>query len=261
MAYEAISVEQQNGVLTITFNREERRNAFNANMSSELNEAVENVKGSTDVRVVVLTGRGRSFMSGADVSMLQGWFELEASDLNQELDEIFNPRDLTGLSQPVVGALNGHTFGMGLEIALACDLLVASSSAQLGFPEINIGLIPGAGGTQRLSRMVGVLRAHDIVMTGRVLTADEALSWGLVNRVVDPNQFEDAVAEIADGLLGRSPLALEHAKRSVRAADEHGLMDGEAIERTSFVRLIGSEDAREGAAAFMEKRRPDFKGR
>jgi len=261
MSYETLKFEVADGVARITFNRPRVLNAFNMTMSNELTELAHRLRSDESVRVVVLRGEGGNFMAGADISMLQEWSKLTADELMRTLKAGFTPTYLEMLPQPVIAAVDGFALGMGCEVAIACDLRIATNRAEFGLPEITLGLIPGAGGSQRLPRLIGPAKTAELVMTGRRLKADAALQLGLVNAVVAPEELDAAVDNMVEALLSKSPLALRRAKEALIASRDKTLYDGIQVELANFVACVGTEDAREGTAAFLEKRKPTFRGR
>lgn len=241
----------------VTIDRPEALNALNAEMLGELGVALELAEADLDVRALIITGVGRAFVAGADIENLQrladGFSGREAALAGQDL-----MNTLAALPFPTIAAINGFALGGGLELALAADLRVASTEARLGLPEVTLGLIPGYGGTQRLPRLIGLGRALDLILTGRHVAAAEALELGLVNRVE-----EDALAgarELAQACLGNAPIALGLAKEAVVRGLDVTLPQGLEIEADLFGMASTTEDMKEGTAAFLEKRAPDFNG-
>ncbi len=257
---ETLAVEVDGPVARVTFSRPKRLNAFNEAMSGELVTVVDRLRDDPDVRVVVLRGEGGNFMGGADIGMLQEWAALERDGLRDRLLAGFSPSLLEQLPQPVIAAVDGFALGMGCEVSLGCDLRIATSRAQFGLPEITLGVIPGAGGSQRLPRLIGRTRAARAVLTAARISAEQALDWGLANLVVEPEELDGAVDELVEELLQLSPLALRRAKACLVASDDRSLYPGIEFELENFVDAVGTEDAAEGTAAFLEKRRPQFKG-
>jgi enoyl-CoA hydratase len=259
--YETLELDIDGPVARLTLMRPEKLNAFDERMSSELVRATQRIASDEDVAVVVLRGTGDNFMGGADIGMLQQWAKLTRDDLRQRLLEGFSPSMLEQLPQPVVAAVDGFALGMGCEVALACDLRIITDRARFGLPEITLGLMPGAGGSQRLPRLIGRTRAAEVVLSGRTLDASEATAYGMANRCVAADELDAAVDELVASLLSRSPLALRRAKAALRASDERTLVEGIEVEFGLFVDSVLTEDAHEGTAAFLEKRRPTFVGR
>jgi enoyl-CoA hydratase len=253
-------VRSDGGVAVVTIDRPEALNALNRAELTALRDTLAALAGDSEARVVVLTGAGeRAFAAGADIKeMLEmGVSEARAwGALGHECCEL-----LETMPKPTVAAINGFALGGGCELALACDLRYASSTARLGQPEIAIGVIPGWGGTQRLARVTGVAFAKELILTGRMVDADEALRRGLVSAVYEPDELLERVGEVARSLAARSPLALAAAKTAVNRALQGDLADDLDAEAETFAGLFGSEDQKEGMQAFVEKREPRFTGR
>ncbi|MFB9823973.1 enoyl-CoA hydratase/isomerase family protein [Halobaculum roseum] len=249
------------GVATVTLSRPDARNALNAELREELTrvlDAVE-VEGS-DVRVVVLTGsdEAKAFVAGADVT------ELRERDMVEQRRASERPRvyeRVADLRQPVIARINGHALGGGCELAQACDVRIAHERATLGQPEINLGLIPGGGGTQRLVRLVGEGQAMKLICSGELIDAAEAADIGLVDEVYGDGDFDDRVYDLAASMAEKSPVALEHAKKAVRAASRMGLDEGLDYESELFVGLFATRDKDEGIDAFLDDREPEWEGR
>jgi enoyl-CoA hydratase len=253
-----LTYEAQDGVGVITINRPDALNALNNDVMLELSLALELAEADLGVRALILTGEGRAFVAGADIANLRqlgdAFAGREAALMGQDV-----MNTVAALPIPTIAAINGFALGGGLELALACDLRVASPKAKLGLPEVGLGLIPGYGGTQRLPRLVGQGRALDLIFTGRHVPADEALQLGLVNRVAD-----DALAaakELAGQILKNAPVALGLAKEAVVRGLDVTLPQGLEIEADLFGIVSTTADMQEGTGAFLEKRAPDFKGR
>jgi len=253
-----IDVARDGGVATVTIDRQDALNALDVATLTELRDQLVELAGDPEVRAVVLTGAGeKAFVAGADIKYMSGLDPEQAKGwggLGHEAGRL-----LETMPKPTVAAINGFALGGGCELALACDIRYASSRAKLGQPEINLGIVPGWGGTQRLARICGVGVAKELVYTGRTIDADEALRIGLVNAIADP--VLDRALETARELASKSPVALALAKRLCNltlGVDHSGALDMEARE---FGELFASEDAKEGLTAFVEKRRPSFVGR
>ena len=261
MAYEQIIVEVNEGVGRIVFNRPKLLNAYNKAMSKELIRAVDELSKDPGARVMVITGNGRAFMAGADINMLDVWSR--ASGGGEEvagiLSGFFSPSLLEQCPKPVIAAVNGFAFGMGCEVALGCDIRIAAKSARFGQPEILLGIMTGAGGSQRLPRLVGNGKAMEMILTGEPIDADEAYRLGLVNEVVPDEELEQAVSDLAKKLCKKSATALRLSKEAVIAANTVGLYEGVAHELKLFSGIFETHDAREGISAFLEKRKPVFK--
>ena len=244
-------------VALLRFNRPKQLNALNGQVMDQLCEALEALDRDDAIRVMVVTGSERAFAAGADIGEMAGATPIEMLNGNR----IAQWDRVRRVSKPVIAAVAGWCLGGGCELAMALDLIVAAESARFGQPEINLGVIPGAGGTQRLTRAIGKSTAMEMILTGEPIDAREAQRLGLVSRVV-PNELlvEDALS-LAAKIATKSPLALRLAKEAVNAAYEMSLTDALAHERRLFYLLFASEDQKEGMAAFLEKREPDFKGR
>lgn len=255
-----LKYEKEEPLATITINRPEVRNALSNSLVEELAGAFAAVEKDEAVRVLIITGEGdKAFMAGADVK------EMEARDFvlgrkqTRRRQEVFNM--LAEMPIPVIAAVNGFALGAGLEMALACTLRVASTGARFGSPEINLGIIPGDGATQRLPRLVGFGRAMEMVLTGEMIDAETAHRIGLVNRLTEPEKLMDEVKKLALLLVSKSPLALQYAKEAVNRSLEVGLNEGMAHESYLHALACATEDKKEGVSAFLEKRTPQFRGR
>jgi len=261
VSYQEIIYEKENGLAIITFNRPEVRNALNYLAIDEALEAASDADADDSVKVLILTGAGdKAFVAGADIE------ELRARNTLTELGKRSARRRvlanlLETMSKPTIAAINGFAVGTGLELAIACTIRIASENAKFGQPEINLGIMPGNGGTQRLPRLVGEGRAMEMILTGDLIDAQEAYRIGLVNRVVPQAELMPYVKELATKLAGKPPLAIKLAKDAVHAGLNMNLKDGIEYENKLFAILCGSKDKQEGVNAFLEKRRPDFQGR
>lgn len=260
MEFKYIIYEKSEGIATITINRPEALNAFNTDVINEILQALEDVKADENVRVVVLTGAGeKAFSAGADIKAMKGINALKARDLSQMGEKLCSA--LENLEKPVIAAINGYALGGGLEVAMACDIRIASENARMGQTEINIGLIPGWGGTQRLTRLIGMTKAKELIFTGKMIDARTAEQLGLVNMVVPQDKFRDAVRQFALELAQKAPVALKVAKALINKGAEISLDVAIALEREGFGVVASTEDLQEGVSAFIEKRKPVFKGR
>jgi 2-oxoglutaroyl-CoA hydrolase len=246
--------DAERGVATITLDVPGKLNRVSMPARDELRAVFEEFDRDAEVRYVVLAGAGGSFTAGGDIP---GFLERSAWQVSRLAENVAAPERCT---KPVVAVLQGHCFGVGLELALACDFRIAADDLQLAFPEVTIGMIPGSGGTQRLARLVGLGRAKDIVMRGRRVSAGEALALGLVTEVVPADELESAVGRLLDELARLSPLALAMAKRVLNLAYDGPLRTGLELEGLAYGLLRQSHDFREGVAAFTEKRKPEFRG-
>jgi enoyl-CoA hydratase len=259
MSYNTIEVKISDGIATITFNRPEVLNALNLEVIAELEGAVSALPGPPEVRVLILTGAGRAFVAGADISVLKGLDPLGARRFAQTGQSVLFA--LEALDLPVIACVNGFALGGGCEIAMACDFVYASDKAKLGQPEINLGLIPGFGGTQRLSRLVGKGRAKELCMTGRLITAQEAFEMGLVTRVFPAETLLEETMKTARAIAEKGAVALRAIKHVIGQGFDLDLKNGCALEGETFSLCFASPDQQEGTAAFLEKRPPKFSGK
>jgi enoyl-CoA hydratase len=257
MNFQLIVVETQGHAGLIKFNRPQQLNALNGAIMEELVSACEMFDGDSNVGAIVITGDERAFAAGADIKEMAG-----ASAVDMLLNDRISKWDrLRKVKKPIIAAVSGFCLGGGCELAMTCDMIVASESARFGQPEINIGVIPGAGGTQRLTRAVGKPIAMEMVLNGRFLAADEAYGFGLVNRVVPVEQCLGEALKLANEISARAPLAVRLGKEAVNQAFESFLSDGLADERRAFYFLFSTSDQKEGMQAFIEKRKPEWTGK
>jgi enoyl-CoA hydratase len=257
MTAELVLVERSAPVATVLLNRPEQLNALSDELMDELVTALQELDREEDVRCIVLGGSERAFAAGADIGELA---RSSAIDLYYQR-RVERWDAIRGIWTPIVAAVSGFCLGGGCELAMSCDLIVASESAQFGQPETTLGIIPGAGGTQRLTRAVGKALAMDVILSGRRLTAEEALSAGLVSRVVAREAWLSEAQRVAAEIATKGPVATRLAKESVNRAYETTLQAGLEAERRALYLAFASEDAKEGLTAFTEKREPQFKGR
>lgn len=257
MTYQTILTETRGRVGVVTLNRPGAMNAFNLLMLGEVFSALEEFDASETVGAIIITGNEKAFAAGADIKEMADLSYIEM--LTQERVKIWDR--IRGIRKPVIAAVSGWALGGGCEFVLACDMVVASESAKFGQPEITIGIIPGAGGTQRLARLVGKHLAMEMVINNRTLTAAEAQQFGLVNRIVPVEDYLDAAIVFAEEIASRAPIAVRMAKDAVNAAFETTLTEGLAVEKRNFYPLFATEDQKEGMQAFIEKRKPDWKGK
>jgi len=258
MPYENILVERPEGkVGLVRLNRPKALNALSPALMAELVDALQTLDREEGIGCLVLTGSDRAFAAGADIKEM-----MEASAVDMLTRSSISLWDqLTKLSKPLIAAVSGWCLGGGCELAMACDMIVASETAKFGQPEISIGVIPGAGGTQRLTRAVGKAIAMEMVLNNRHLTADEAYRFGLVNRVVSPELYLDEALKLAREIAARAPIAARLAKESINKAFEGTLTEGIAAERRNFYFLFATDDQKEGMRAFVEKRDPQWQGK
>lgn len=257
MPYEMILVERRGRVGLVTLNRPQAMNALNNQLMNEVMDALEAFDADDAVGAMVIAGSEKAFAAGADIKEMSGRSAREM----QEADHVAVFDRIRSVEKPVIAAVSGWALGGGCEIALSCDMIVASESAKFGQPEITIGVIPGAGGTQRLTHAVGKALAMEMVLNNRTLSAQEALHHGLVNRVVPVSDYLDEALKLADEIASRAPLAVRAAKKMIKASYDVSLTEGLAEEKQAFYDLFNTDDQKEGMQAFVEKRKPEWKGR
>ncbi|NLF76771.1 MAG: enoyl-CoA hydratase [Chloroflexi bacterium] len=258
MDYENILVEYPaEGVGLVRLNRPRAFNSLTGPLMDELMGALEGMDADDAIGCMIITGNEKAFAAGADISEMAGATPVEM--INMAF--IARWERLRGMRKPVIAAVSGYALGGGCELALACDMIVASETAQFGQPEINLGVIPGAGGTQRLTRTIGKALAMEMALNDRRLTADEAARFGLVNHVAPVAEYLDVAIKLAAEIAARAPLAVRLAKDAVNMALETALSAGLAYERNHFYALFATEDQKEGMAAFLEKRKPAWRGK
>jgi len=258
-SYETLLVERRGRVAVITINRPQKLNALNIQTRAEGAAALEELREDESVRVVVITGAGeKAFVAGADIGEFEGRTAVSQRDV-MTARSLFTAVDT--FPKPVIAMINGFCLGGGCELALSCDLRVASETARFGQPEINLGIIPGGGGTQRLTRLVGEGKAMELILTGDMIDAQHAYNLGLVNLVVPAADLEAKTMELANRIAEKSPVALRMAKEAVKTAARASLDEGLRREIDLFALTFSSEDKDEGVRAFLEKRKPDFKGK
>ena len=246
-----------NHVGIATLNRPEVLNALSVELMDQLIAALEGFDNDPNIRVIVLTGSERVFAAGADIADMAEASVVQMSERNN----LARWKRIAAVRKPIIAAVSGFALGGGCELAMHCDMIIASESAKFGQPEINIGVMPGAGGTQRLTRAIGKFRAMELILTGRFLSARDAYDAGLVTRVVPKERFLAEALRLAHELATKPPLALKLAKEAILAADEMSLTQGLEFERRLFYSLFATEDQKEGMKAFLEKRKPKFEGR
>lgn len=255
----AIIVEKQHApyVALIRLNRPKELNALNLETMGEIRDTLKELDNDDNVRAIVITGNERAFAAGADIKEMAGRTSIDMLKIDQ-----FSTWDqIKKTKKPIIAAVSGFALGGGCELVMTCDMIVASETAQFGQPEIKIGVMPGAGGTQRLTRAVGKARAMEMVLTGNFITANEALAAGLINKVVPVDVYLQEAIELAKQVAQMSPLATQLAKESVLQAFETDLSNGLIFERKNFYTLFSSEDQKEGMQAFIDKRKPEWKNR
>jgi enoyl-CoA hydratase len=260
MAYDNLLFEVSEKIARITFNRPNVLNALNRKTMDELGDCLKKVREDDEIRVLILTGAGeKAFIAGADINELSQQTPVNGREFTLYGQEIIHR--LETLGKPAIAAINGFALGGGCELALACTLRIASRNAKLGQPEVKLGLIPGYGGTQRLPRLCGKGVAHELILTGEMISAEEALRIGLVNRVVESSALLATAEAIAKKLIANAPLAVKYAMEAVERGMEMPQEEGLYLEATLFGLCCATQDMREGTRAFLEKRPPKFEGR
>ncbi len=257
MQYIIVTPEYQKHIALIQLNRPKELNALNLELMGEIRDALKELDQNDAVRAIIITGNERAFAAGADIKQMagKGTIDMWKTDQFSTWDQINKTR------KPIIAAVSGFALGGGCELAMSCDMIVASETAQFGQPEIKIGVMPGAGGTQRLTRAIGKARAMEMVLTGNFISGEEAKSYGLVNKVVPVELYLEEAVKLAKSVASMSPIATQMAKESVKRAFETHLEEGLQFERKNFYMLFAAEDQKEGMNAFVEKRKPDFKGK
>jgi enoyl-CoA hydratase len=257
---ESILLEQKGHVATVTINRPEAMNAFNYDTLNELQQVVEALRINPDIRVVIFTGSGeKAFSVGADLKERKTLTEQQVIRNVYKIGEVF--QSVATLPQPTIAAMNGYAFGGGMELALACDFRIAVASTTMGLTETSLAIIPGAGGTQRLPRLVGESKALELILTAKRLTSEEAFNIGLVTKVVEKENFLGEVHAFVEPMLVNGPIALQQAKFAVKNGMNTDLQTGLQIERKAYEITIPTEDRVEALLAFSQKRKPEFKGK
>ena len=253
-----VLIKKTGKIAIVTVNRPQQMNSMNSKTRFELFQAFDGLSFDSNISVIILTGApGKAFIAGADI---KEFLERDLSSQEALEEDWIVTKVISNLSKPVIAMIDGFCLGGGLEIAMACDLRIASDRSKLGQPEINLGIIPGAGGTQRLTRLIGEGRAMEMILTGRMITAKEACNYGILNFIYSAEELETKTMEIANTIADKSPYAIERAKKSVKAVSHLNLEKGLEFEREMFIECANSEDGKEGITAFIEKRKPEFKG-
>ncbi len=261
MPYETIILERSGSIGKLKFNRPNVFNAYNKKVSAEILKGFKELADDGSIRVIVLTGEGKAFMAGADINMVTKWSGLgDIEKIKENMEGMFDPNIMEDCPKPTIAAVNGLAFGMGCEIALACDFRIAVESAKFAQPEIKLGLIPGAGGSQRLMQLAGATKALEMITMGDPIDANEAYRIGLINRLVPDDKLWDAVEGFAARLGERPPIAVDFCKQLVYQGGNMPLREGIAYERNRFSEILLTDDATEGTKAFLEKRKPEFTG-
>lgn len=258
MNYQNILFEIKNHTGLVTINRPDKLNALNNQTINEIENVFNSIKNNPEIFVVVITGSGeKAFVAGADIAELNNLDVISAKEFSEKGNRVF--RAIETLDKPVIAAVNGFALGGGCELALACHIRIASENAKFGQPEVNLGIIPGYGGTQRLARVINSARALEMILTGEMITADEALRIGLVNKVYPQADLLNKALELAEKISSKGQQAIRFALKAVKATDNMSLSEGLSYEASLFALTCGTKDFKEGTSAFLQKRKPDFK--
>ncbi len=259
MSYKTIKIEISDAIATLTFNRPDVLNSINSEMLEEIRSAVRELRINDEVKVLVLTGAGKAFVAGADIKTLQTFNPLEGKLFIEAGQSLFF--EIEALDIPVIACVNGFALGGGCEIAMACDFIYASEKAKFGQPEINLGIIPGFGGTQRLSRLIGKDRTKELCMTGRAIKAQEAFEIGLVTRIIPADNLMEETMKTAKEIAGKGRVSLRAVKHVIDNGFDVDIRNACAMEVDAFAVCFASPDKEEGTTAFLEKRTPNFTGK
>jgi enoyl-CoA hydratase len=254
--YKALKYTISDGIETIVLNRPEVRNALNSTFFKEMDIIISSIKNNRAVRVLIITGEGKAFAAGADIAEMQNLNSEQGREWSMTGQRTF--KSLGELDIPVIAAINGYALGGGLELAMGCDFRIASSNAKFGQPEVNLGLIPGYAATQRLSRLTNLSNALFMICSGEMLTADEALRIGLIQKVVEPEHLMEFTLDLAKKIASKGPVSVRKAKEAIRKGFLMNMDDACMLESKMFGSLFGTPEASEGMAAFLEKRPPKF---
>ncbi len=258
MEYKNLLFEIKNKIAFVTINRPDKLNALNGDTLAELKDCFTGIKNNSGINVTILTGAGeKAFVAGADISELNKLNVITGKLFAESGQEVFNL--IEKLGKPVIAAINGFALGGGCELALACHIRIANEKAKFGQPEVNLGIIPGYGGTQRLTRLINSGRAAEMILTGDIIDANEALRIGLVNKIFSAEELMTKTVEIAEKISSKGQIAVQMALRAIVSCDDITETEGQNIESSLFAVCCGTEDFKEGSSAFLEKRKPNFK--
>lgn len=257
MTYENLLLRKEGNVGILSINRPDELNALNSSVLEELDMAIDNISLDETIYVLIITGEGRAFVAGADISEMRTKNSLEAREFAHKGLSVFRKIEL--MEKPVIAAINGFALGGGCELAMSCDIRLASDKAKFGQPEVGLGITPGFGGTQRLSRLVGLGIAKELIFTGKIIRADEAMKIGLVNNVVPGGDLMDAALKLANEIGSKGQLAIRYAKSAINRGIETDIDTGMEIEKDLFALCFATEDQKEAMSAFLEKRPADYK--
>ena len=260
MSYQTLLLDIKDNIAVVTLNRPDKLNALNTQTINDLNSVFDELKENEGVYVIVLTGSGeKAFVAGADIKELNKLDIISAKEFAEKGQQVFNK--IEKFDKPIIAAVNGFALGGGCELALACHIRLASDNAKFGQPEVNLGIIPGYGGSQRLARLINTGRAMEYILTADMISADEAYRIGLVNKVYTQNELLDKAIEMAKKITVKGQQAIRLAVKAVKAVDQMSLNEGQNLEASLFALCCGTEDFKEGTSAFLEKRKPEFKNK
>ena len=257
MEYILVREQYEPAVALIQLNRPKELNALNTQLMQELRDTLQQLDKNESVRVVIITGNEQAFAAGADIKQMSD----KSAIYMLVIDQFSTWDQIRRIKKPIIAAVSGFALGGGCELAMMCDMIIASETAKFGQPEIKIGVMPGAGGTQRLTKAIGKAKAMELILTGRFITAEEAQAYGLVNKVVPVEMYLYEATQLAKEIAQMSPIAAQLAKEAVNRSFETHLDEGLSFERKNFYLTFASEDQKEGMRAFVERRKPDFKGK
>lgn len=258
MEFKNILYDVKNKIAFVTINRPDKLNALNDATLTEMKECFASIKNNDEVNVVIVTGSGeKAFVAGADISELNKLNVVNAKNFAEKGQEVFNL--IEKLGKPVIAAVNGFALGGGCELALSCHIRFASDKAKFGQPEVNLGIIPGYGGTQRLTRLINSGRSAELILTGDLIDSSEALRLGLVNKIYSPEELMNKTVELAEKISSKGQIAIRMALRAIVSCDELSETEGQNLESSLFALCCGTDDFKEGTQAFLEKRKPNFK--
>lgn len=258
MEFKTILLEKKGNVTILTMNNPQKLNALTSETIIELGIALDEIENNEEIRAVIVTGNGKAFVAGADITYMKSLSAYEAIRYSRDTTDVYTK--MTTSRKVFIGAINGFALGGGCEMALACDIRIANDRARFGLPEVGLGIIPGGGGTQRLPKLVGTAKAKELILTGGSIKAEEALMLGLISKLVSPDMLMDTALEMAMKIAKNAPVAVEYAKECVNKSEEMTLESGIEFERKMFGLCFATADQKEGMSAFIEKRAAAFKG-
>ncbi|MDY0235877.1 MAG: short-chain-enoyl-CoA hydratase [Gudongella sp.] len=257
MDFEHLLIKKEGNISILSINRPKQYNPLSSEVLNELSDAIEYINTDDECHVLIVTGEGSAFVAGADISEMKDMNAAQARDFAKSGLDVFRKIEL--MEKPTIAAVNGFALGGGCELSMACDIRIASTKAKFGQPEVGLGITPGFGGTIRLSRLVGIAKAKELIFTGEIIKADEALRIGLVNQLVEPEELIDKAIDMAKKISKNAQLAVRYSKTAINKNYEVDVDTAIEIEKNLFALCFSSEDQKEGMGAFIEKRKPEFK--